>query len=126
MEFDTKFKIGDQVRTIETYHYSRSIPCPFCSGNGHVMDGENILECEMCEDGIYTYDTPEKVWGRTLDVVGATIQPRFEYVNNKFKRIDEIQICVADNKYSPYRIKTIPEDELIFANEAEEGDPVRC
>lgn len=125
MQFDTKFKIGDKVRTIATYHDPKSIPCPFCGGKGYITVDNIEMECEMCnEDGIYTYNIPKKVWGHTIDVVGAAIRPRFTYVNGDFKKVDELQICVSGSIYNMNGVKTIPEYKLIFADEVEEGDPV--
>ena len=125
MQFDTKFKIGDKVRTIATRHEPKSIPCPFCGGVGYVTVDIIEMECGMCdEDGIYTYDMPKKVWGLTLNVVGAAIRSRFTYVDGEFKKVDDLQICVSGSIYNTNGVKTIPEDRLIFADEVEEGDPV--
>lgn len=117
IKIDTKFKIGDKVRSkTETTKYLK-IPCPFCDGKGYIDYNETLLYCGECEDGIYEFNYTQMVWGKERTVLGAAIINNF-FTHNK----DQKRICVSDTFINDGLVFVYCEDDLEFADKVGEGE----
>lgn len=118
MKFDTKYKIGDMVRRkiIRTDH--KTIKCPFCDGKGFVVHEGQTIECESCDNGDYDFEVKTKCWSYPYRVIGAVMDEGILMFEPKLK------ICVRGNFYQPNQTSMFPEDQLIMADQVNEGDPV--
>ena len=124
MKFNTEFNIGEKV----TYKYSMTkgvdITCPFCDGKGFVEHDGDKLPCKSCQGtGRYIKQSTKKIWSEVMDVVGVVIEHCFDMVDNKITLRPKTMICVAKNMYNFCGIEYYPEEDVIFADEAEAGDP---
>ena len=125
IQIKTKYNIGDQVRKKIKSSKTEEIVCPFCAGEGYVEYGDKPILCDACdESGRYVLETEQYVWSSRKEVVGAVIKSKPSYENGEFKMIDKVHICITNSIYSFYKTDCYPEEELIFADEVERGDPV--
>jgi len=114
IQIKTKFKIGDEVRYPVPGTTYKKITCPYCKGRGIIdISPEESMGCEMCDNGIYEMEVWEQKWSSTKIVTGAVVGKSY------FKKpiTDVVYICIG----TAGMVKTIPEHQVRYASEVEEG-----